>query len=236
MPSLWVAYAGDRPVADDHDDPGHVTWGWKDSLLGKRQWYYGRILRKRNTIISLATVPYFYALTENYGDYEQDYLIQYEQGQMTLEARLVYEALLKEGPLDTITLRKSAHLTALQSDSRFNNALNDLMVDFKVLPVGVSDAGSWHYAHIYDITARHLPEVVEKARFIQEGQARVELARKYFVSVGASRPNDLNKLFGWEKEETEKTLQKLEHDQVIKGGFTLSSPNEAWFFLSQLVE
>jgi hypothetical protein len=57
LPSLWVAYAGDRPVADDHDDPGHVTWGWKDSLLGKRSWYYGRILRKRNTIISLDTHP-----------------------------------------------------------------------------------------------------------------------------------------------------------------------------------
>ena len=53
MPSLWVAVAGDRPVPDEHDDPGHVTWGWKDGLLGKRRWYYGRVLRKRNTFISL---------------------------------------------------------------------------------------------------------------------------------------------------------------------------------------
>ena len=36
-PSLWMAAAGDRPVADEHDDPGHVTWGWKDGLLGKRR-------------------------------------------------------------------------------------------------------------------------------------------------------------------------------------------------------
>ncbi len=40
LPSLWAAVAGNRPVADAHDDPGHVTWGWKDSLLGKRLWYY----------------------------------------------------------------------------------------------------------------------------------------------------------------------------------------------------
>ena len=32
LPSLWVAVAGDRPVANAHDDPGHVTWRWKDSL------------------------------------------------------------------------------------------------------------------------------------------------------------------------------------------------------------
>ena len=35
LPSLWVAVAGDRPVANAHDDPGHVTWGWKDAMLDK---------------------------------------------------------------------------------------------------------------------------------------------------------------------------------------------------------
>jgi len=44
MPSLWQAVAGDRPVASEHDDPGHVTWGWKDGLLGERLWYYAKVL------------------------------------------------------------------------------------------------------------------------------------------------------------------------------------------------
>jgi len=26
MPSLWCAVAGDRPVPNNHDDPGHITW------------------------------------------------------------------------------------------------------------------------------------------------------------------------------------------------------------------
>ncbi len=236
MPSLWGAVAGDRQVADEHDDPGHVTWGWKDALLGKRRWYYGRILRKRNTIISLHAAPYFYALSENYGDYEEDYLIQYEQGRMTQEAKLVYEALLKNGALDTLTLRKEAHLTGSQSDSPFNNALNSLMADFKVLPVGISDAGAWHYAHIYNITARHLPDVVEKARFIQENQARVEIARLYFDSVGAAHQNDLIKLFGWPIDQVEKTLETLEKKGATKGGGSIDSRYKDWFFIKQLVE
>ena len=66
MPNLWVAVAGDRKVADAHDDPGHATWGWKDSMLGKRQWYYAKVLRKKATMISLKTAPFFYALSENY--------------------------------------------------------------------------------------------------------------------------------------------------------------------------
>src|SRR5512143_922757 len=96
LPSLWIAAAGDRPVADEHDDPGHVTWGWKDSLLGQRRAYYARLLRRRNTFVSLDILPYFYALSPNYGDWENDYLDQYEIGQLTLESRLLYEALLHE--------------------------------------------------------------------------------------------------------------------------------------------
>ncbi len=37
FPSLWAATAGDRPVANEHDDPAHITWNWKDTLLGTRQ-------------------------------------------------------------------------------------------------------------------------------------------------------------------------------------------------------
>jgi hypothetical protein len=235
LPSLWVANAGDRPVPDEHDDPGHVTWNWKDSMLGQRRWYYGRILRKRNTIISLESAAYFYALSENYGDYQEDYLIQYEQGQMTLEARLVYEALLKEGPLDTITLRKSAHLTGSNSDGPFSKALNDLMVDFKVLPVGVSDAGTWHYAHVYEIVARHLPDLVEKARFIQEPSARKRLAWQYFVSVGAARMNDLIRMFSWPPGDSEKAVIQLEQDGLIRRGFSLPSASGNWYILNQLL-
>jgi hypothetical protein len=44
LPSLWVAVAGDRQVADDHDDPGHATWGWK-AHCRQRQWYYAKVLR-----------------------------------------------------------------------------------------------------------------------------------------------------------------------------------------------
>ena len=74
LPSLWVAVAGSRPVADAHDDPGHVTWGWKDSLLGQRQWYYAKVLRKRATIISLEVVKYYYSLSENYDDSNYKYM------------------------------------------------------------------------------------------------------------------------------------------------------------------
>lgn len=209
LPSLWTAAAGDRPVADAHDDPGHVTWGWKDSLLGKRRWYYAKVLRKKATIISLEALPYFYALSNNYGSPEDDYQTLYEQGRLTQEARLVYETLLREGPLDTIALRKATRLTARESDSRFGRALSDLQADFKIMPVGVSQAGRWRYAFIYEITPHHFPDLIDRTRLINERQARRELARLYLSSVGQATLRELCLLFGWTRQEAQQAVSSL---------------------------
>ncbi len=135
LPSLWTAVAGNRPVADAHDDPAHVTWGWKDDALPKRIWYYAKILHRKATMISLDVVPYFYALSQNYGSPEEDHLVAYEEGRLTLAAKNIYDALLKEGTLDSISLRKAARMTSAK-ESEWNRALEDLQKDFKILPVG----------------------------------------------------------------------------------------------------
>jgi hypothetical protein len=126
LPSLWTAHTGKMTVPMNHDDPGHRTWQWKDDSLDKKVWYYAHILRHRATIVSLEAIPYFYALSPNYGDPEQDYLIQYEEGNLTQESKLIYEALIKEGPLDRISLRRAAHLTSTNAEQLFNKALDDL--------------------------------------------------------------------------------------------------------------
>jgi hypothetical protein len=234
-PNLWMAAAGDRPVPDEHDDPGHVTWSWKDSLLGARRWYYGRVLRQRNAMISLEALPYFYALSNNYGDPENDYREQYLQGTMTLEAKSVYEALLESGPLDTIALRKAARLSSRESDSRFNKALSDLQMDFKVLPVGISPVGAWRYAFIYDLCHRHFPNLIEQASHIFEADARQFLAELAIQSLGATPDSFISRLFRWNTDEMEKCTQ-----QLISSGKYVGAPfpgqDKIWIGLTELVD
>lgn len=236
LPSLWAAVAGDRPVADAHDDPGHVTWGWKDGALGKRMWYYAKVLRRKATLISLATAPYFYALSQNYGSPDEDYLLAYEQGNLTQAAKQVYEALLKEGALNTVDLRKAARLTSRQSDSEFNKALEVLQADFKILPVGVAKAGAWKYAFIYQISAQHFPDLPEQARSIGEAEAREKLAELYFRSVGAAQARDLVKLFGWGPELTNRAVKRLSERGLITGGLALAGQSGEWLGLPELVD
>lgn len=208
LPSLWTAVAGNRVVADKHDDPGHITWGWKDDALGKKVWYYAKILRKKATMISLDVAPYFYALSENYGSPEEDYLLAYEEGRLSQAAKQVYEALLTEGAMHTIDLRSAAKLTHAK-ESEFNKALEVLQADFKILPVGVAKAGAWKYAFIYEIVSRHFPDLPERARFINEAEARRKLVELYFESVGAAQERHVQKLFGWQSELTKRSVVGL---------------------------
>jgi hypothetical protein len=197
LPSLWVAAAGERPVADAHDDPGHATWGWKDRLLGERQWYYAKILRGKATMISLETAKYFYALSENYGDPEADYLLQFEAGALSLEAKTIYETLLEKGALDTVALRREARMTARESNARFERALTELQTDFKILPIGVAKAGAWRYAFIYELASRWYPELPAEARRVGRGEARQHLIDLYLQSVGAATEAKIAFLFRW---------------------------------------
>jgi len=216
FPSLWGAVAGDRPVADEHDDPGHITWNWKDSLLDKKVWYYARILKRKNTIISLDMVRYFYALSPNYGEPEVDFADQYNQGLLPLEAKLIFDALVKKGPLDTLSLRKEAHLSGSNSSSPFNRALDLLQQQFKVLPIAISEAGAWKYAFVYDLTHRYFSELLEQARFISESRAIEQILMQFFTTMGAANLKKITALFQWDADRTRNAL-----DRMVKSGTLL---------------
>jgi hypothetical protein len=236
LPSLWTAVAGDRPVADAHDDPGHVTWGWKDGLLGSRHWYYAKVLRKRATMISMQVAPFFYALSENYGSPDEDYLTLYEQGRLTQEAKAIYEAVLDKGAMDTVALRKAAHLSSPENEGRFNKALADLQADFKLLPVAVTDAGAWHYAFAYNIVARHYPELPDQAHAIGERQARRFLTELYFRSVGAASRGDVSRLFGWRAVAAQGAIQELVQVGTLVENVELENQPGEWLALSELCQ
>ena len=235
FPSLWTAVAGDRPVADQHDDPGHVTWGWKDSLLGSQHWYYAKVLRKRSTIISLEVAPFFYALSENYGSPEEDYLTQYERGHMTQEAKTVYKILLEQGAMDTIALRRASHMTSKESDSRFNRALTHLQADFKIVPVSVTRSGGWRYAFAYDLVSRHRPDLLERARHIQKQHARERLTELYFQSVGAAQFQDVKKVFQWPVAHTSRAILDLENRGIIQQGLVHKDCTGEWIATIDLI-
>jgi hypothetical protein len=214
LPSLWKAVAGDRPVPNEHDDPGHVTWGWKDSMLDKKRWYYGKLLRKRATMVSMEIIPYFYALSERVGDLD-DYLLLYDEGKLTFEEKTIAEALLKHGALNTIELRQKALLSAKSAKSRFERALASLQGGLWVLPVGVAEAGAWRYSFIYELFDRWYPEVVNQAREISRKDAYQKLISLYLESMGVASSKEIGHLFRWETDIVMETLEGLVASELV---------------------
>jgi hypothetical protein len=220
MPNLFHAIAGRvRPVPMEHGDPDlSRCWGWKDQSLDKRWWYYGKLLRRRATLVSLDLLPAFYASSENYGDL-LDYLEEYHDGMLTAEAKQIYEALLEQGPLDTVRLRREARMSAESSKSRFERALVELQVGLKVLPIGVAEAGAWRYAFVYEILQRHFPDLPEKARPIKRSEARRTLVLRYLDNVVAADRNMITKVFHvlkWTPRELDQTIATLLREGAIQ--------------------
>jgi len=220
LPNLFHAIAGRiRPVPMEHDDPDiSKCWGWKDDSLGRRWWYYGKLLRKRATLISLDLLPTFYACTDNSSDLD-DYVEEYRAGMMTAEAKWIYEALLQHGPLDTIQLRREARMRAESAKSRFERALVELQVGLKVLPIAVARTGAWRYAFIYDIVQRHFPELPEQARHIRRSEARRALVLRYLDTVVAAERKMISKIFHvlrWTSAELERTIATLLEEGSVR--------------------
>ncbi len=121
------------------------------------------------------------------------------------------------------------------SGARFERALSELQADFKILPVGTTEAGAWHYSYAFDIVARHYPELPEQARFIGELDARHKLAELYIRSVGAAQERDLTKLFGWLPPQAERAIEGLVKAGVVQEGEKVEGQSGEWFALAELV-
>jgi hypothetical protein len=143
---------------------------------------------------------------------------EYEEGRLSAEARAVYEALLEQGPLDTVRLRREARLSTQGARARFDRALVELQVGLKILPVGVAEAGAWDYAFVYELLPRWFPEIPAQARTIGRSQARRVLVQRYLDNVVAADRATISRVFHvlkWTPTELERTINTLLQERTI---------------------
>lgn len=235
LPSLWGALCGgNRPLPGNHDDYElGLAWRWKDELPVAGQVLYGKFLRRKPVFVSLDLAPYFYALSPNYGEPDEDYVQDYLDGRMTAEAKQVYKVLLAEGALPTSRLRRDAGLGGKANASRFDRALAELQMDFRIVKVAISDANRWGYCYVYDLLYRHFAETVEASRAITGGQAQEVILLRYLRTVVASTSGEVRKLFGWLPRDLDRLVERLAaegklrqgvHMEGLEGEFLISVP------------
>ena len=169
------------------------AWTWKDSLATRRRVFYGRVLRRKPTFISLRYLPQFYALSGNVGE-PDDYLAAYEAGSLSVLAKGIYEYIARRAPVNTWELRR--HFVTGDSGSRFHRALDELQERFLIAKVAEVE-GRGNYAFIWDVFHRWMPEAVKQAARITSEAAAGVVLRGYLKIVGAATPRQVGELFRW---------------------------------------
>jgi hypothetical protein len=219
MPTLWEAICGEtRPLPVAHDDVElGYAWNWKDELPSRGLLYYGKLLFKKPTLVSLDLLPHFYALSENYGDVE-DYLLEYQDGKLSEEAKRIYEALLQHGALPTSHLRRRAGLDGKGNAPRFDRAIRELQLGMKIVKTGISDANAWGYCYVYDVMLRHWPDLARRAGAISSQEAMRVLLLTYLRNVGVATVAGLGRLFGWDLHHLEALCARWTVDGQLLGG------------------
>ena len=230
LPSLWGALCGENlPLPSHHDNRElGLAWHWKDKLPIEGKVLYGKFLRKKPVFVSLDLVPHFYALSPNYGDLAGDYLQDYLDGRLSVEAKQVYEVLLEQGALPTSRLRLEAGLSGKANASRFDRALAELQMDFRIAKVAISDANRWGYCYVYDLLPRHLPGEVVAAQSISGQQARETLLLRYLRTVIAATPRDIGRLFGWPPGDVERLARQLASEGRLGEGVRIEGLDGEW--------
>lgn len=170
------------------------AWRWKDELATGRRLFYGRILRRKPTYVSLAYLPHFFALSGNVGE-PDDYLVAYRAGALSALAREVFEDIAGRGPLNTWALRRR-FVGTRGSGGRLHRALDELQERFLIAKVAEVE-GRGNYSFIWDTFARWMPEVITQAAGIAAEEAAGVVLRGYLKIVGATTPRQIEELFRW---------------------------------------
>jgi len=172
------------------------AWDWKEALPSAKRVFYGRILARKPTFISLDLLPYFYALTGNVGE-PDDCARLYQEGRLSALARRVYELVASRGAITTRQIRAAVEPERRGSSPRLLRALAELQHVFLLARAGEVGDHPGNYAYVWDLFARWLPDVVAQASTISHRAAAAAVLEQYIRISGTPRPQEAAALFAW---------------------------------------
>jgi hypothetical protein len=204
LPSLFEAVKGRRDAhIEDWDKDSDRVWVWKNDLPADKLAYYGKALAGgKPAFVALEMLPALYAV--NAPDSENS---AYQRGQISYEAKRIYDALRDLGPTPTTALRAAAGFD--RDTARYHHALDELQRILAVLPVGATMGQSAWSSQIFDLTERWFKSQVMRAQKLDVAQARRVIVKRYVETVIACTPAMIARVFGWQREAVIATVNEL---------------------------
>src|SRR5437870_4906990 len=208
------------PAAFDHLDTRsdgrkwEWMWGWKDELAEKKRLYYGKLLVKKPTFVSMKMLPIFYATFGRAGDAD-DHLEDVRAGRLSEIARRVIEFLAVNGETQTKRMRSALGITSQEGKSDYAKAIEELQRLMYVARVRAVGEGREDYNYAYDLFVRRYPETVRAAERSTSADAMTALLAHLVELAGGVTEREVAKLFEWSADRVAHVVARLEARRAL---------------------
>lgn len=207
---LWEAVVGRArprwPRRSHHDDGVGLTWQLKDELPASRRVYYGKLLRGRPVLVALDLLPAFYALVRG-RQRARDYRVEYDAGRLSLTAKRLMDAMLREHPQYTRELRANTFLLEPSRTREFERAMAELQQGLWV--VKSEERYEPTFSYRWELMEAWLPDLVAEGRRLGRAVALDRLLERYVAGAVYTTPVRLRRLFGVPAAELDASIVRL---------------------------
>src|SRR5437762_5710916 len=211
---------GDAPIpacfdhlsTNDTDRKWSWMWGWKDELPEARKLYYGVLLARKPTFVSMRLLPVFYATFGRAGE-SDDHEADVRAGRLSDVARRIIEFLAQNGETQTKRMRAELGITSKEGRAAYGKAIDDVQRLMYVARVRAVGEGREAYNYTYDLFLRRYPETVKAAERLSSADATATLVARTLELAGAVTQKQLARLFDWDDAVTSRAIERAERER-----------------------
>jgi hypothetical protein len=208
------------PAAFDHLDTRSESrkwewmWGWKDELAEEKRLYYGKLLVRKPTFVSMKVLPTFYATFGRAGE-PDDHLEDVRAGRLSEIARRIIDFLGTNGETQTKRMRSALGITSQDGKSDYAKAIEELQRLMYVARVRAVGEGREDYNYTYDLFVRRYPETVRAAERASSIDAMTALLDRLLALAGGVTERQVARLFDWSDDRVKHLVARLEAKRAL---------------------
>lgn len=188
----------DHLSTNDESRKWNWMWVWKDELAEAKRLYYGMLIARKPTFVSLKMLPFFYSTFGRAGELD-DHLDDIRAGRLSDVGRRIIDHLSQNGETQTKRMRAELGITSKEGRLQYGKAIDEVQRLMYVARVRAVGEGREDYNYTYDLFLRRYPETVKAAERISSGDATAALLRRALELAGAITEKQLLRLFEWEE-------------------------------------
>ncbi len=188
-------------------------WELTHSLASEKRVYYGKLLAKKNLLISMKLFPDILRLYPI-----PDYNELYWEGNLRKVGKDVINLLSSEGPRSTPEIQTLLGLHQKDEKRELQSVLVELQSQALICCTGTEMRGSAKWGStVWDTMERWVPEEFRvRASHLSEMEARVHLVERFIYAAIQTSSATIRKYLGWPKKQVAETVDYLADSGIVE--------------------